>query len=344
MKDIADITGVSQATVSYVINNSKNISDGVKKKILDVAEDLGYIPNAVARNLKKSETNIIGVVVPDVMNSYYNEIIKHIEKLTREKGYFIYICYTMHESEIEDWYITSMIQQKVAGVIICYGLTNRDCYKKLYNHNIPVITIDDRTGKSEGEVSNILVNNIKGSFLAVQHFYSLGIKDICYISEPLYNIALRERYEGFLMAVKEFDIDLKPENIFIADKDKEYEKIDLGYTAVEEVLKRTNARGIFAANDQLAFGIIKRLKETGIDIPEDIAIIGYDNVPFSSVISPSLTTLNQPIELMCTRGIKKLFKIKKGVEKIKSRVMLEPSLIVRESAPYSYSVEKALSK
>lgn len=333
MKDIADIAGVSQATVSYVLNDSKNISEKVKKKILKAAEDLGYIPNAVARNLKKRETNIIGVVVPDVMNSYYNEIIKHIERLTREKGYFIYICYTMHEPEIEDWYVTSLIQQKVAGVILCYGLTNRECYKKLYKYNIPVVNIDDKTEDDEGQLSSILVDNIKGSFLAIQHFYSLGIRQICYISEPLYNLALRERYEGFIKAMKSFGLEINKENIYIAGKEKEYEKINLGYIATEMIISKARVRAIFASNDQIAFGVIKRLKEENIKIPEDIALIGYDNVPFSSVISPSLTTLNQPIETMCKKGTGKLFKIKNGEKDIKTKIILEPNLVIRDSAP-----------
>ena len=143
MKDIARITGVTQATVSYAINDSEDISETVKKRVLDTADELGYIPNLVARNLKKRTTNTIGIVVPDVMNSYYNEMIKYNEKITRELDYFTFICNTMHDADIEDWYIISLIQQKVAGVIICYGLTNRECYKKLYKHNIPFVVIDD---------------------------------------------------------------------------------------------------------------------------------------------------------------------------------------------------------
>ncbi len=107
MRDIADIAGVTQATVSYVLNDSEDISEAVRKKVLDAAEKLGYIPNMVARNLKKRKTNTIGIIVPDVMNSYYNEMIKYAEKISRERGYFTFICNTMHDPVIEDWYIVS---------------------------------------------------------------------------------------------------------------------------------------------------------------------------------------------------------------------------------------------
>ena len=334
MKDIAHIAGVSQATVSYVLNNSKDISKEVKKKVLDAAKELGYIPNAVARNLKKRRTNIIGIVVPDIMNSYYNEIIKHAEKISREKGYFIFICYTMHDPDIENWYIVSLIQQKVEGVMICYGLTNRECYKKLFKHDVPFVDIDDETDEDRGGASSILVNNIKGSFLAVQHFISMGIKDIHYCSEPFYSSALKDRYDGYLQAMKEFGLTVNDDMVHIAKKDSEYEKINLGYMLAKKILSKSKPKGIFAATDQIAFGIIKRLREEKIKIPQDIALIGYDNVPFSSVISPSLTTLNQPIKTMSVQGADTLIKIINKDENINNRIMLEPSIVIRESAPY----------
>lgn len=333
MRDIAKIAGVTQATVSYVINNSDEVSENVKKRVLDAAEKLGYIPNAVARNLKKRTTNTIGIIVPDVMNSYYNEMIKYTEKIVRERGYFTFICNTMHDPEVENWYIVSLIQQKVAGVIICYGLTNRECCEKLYNHNIPFIDIDDESDNVKWDSPCVLVNHIKGSFLAVQHFISLGVKEIAYISEPLYNTALKDRYEGFLLAMMEFGLNVNQDAIYIAKKENEYEKIQLGYIATREILSKTKPRGIFAATDQIAFGVLKRLNETKLKIPQEIAVIGYDNVPFSSVISPSLTTINQPIRTMCIQGTNALFKAVKKDKDIKGKITLEPSIIIRESAP-----------
>src|SRR4030042_33752 len=329
MKDIASIAGVTQATVSYVINGSEDISEAVRKKVLDTAEELGYIPNLVARNLKKRKTNTIGIIVPDVLNSYYSEMIKYNEQITRENGYFTFISNTMHDSEIEDWYIIALIQQKVAGVIICYGLTNRVCYKKLQKHNIPFVVIDDEINESDLEIPCILVNNIKGSNLVVRHFISFGIKDIAYCSEPLYNMALRARYEGFKRAMEESGLTINNNMVYIAKENNEYEKIELGYIATKEILAKATPGGIFASSDQIAFGVIKRLNELKIRVPQDIAVIGYDNVPFSSVLSPSLTTINQPVKRMCVEGAGILFKIIKKEGSIKMKTTLEPHIIVR---------------
>ena len=333
MRDIAKIAGVTQATVSYVINNSEEVSDAVKQRVLDAAKELGYIQNIVARNLKKMTTNTIGIIVPDVMNSYYSEMIKYAEKILRERGYFAFICNTMHDATVEDWYIISLIQQKVAGVLICYGLTNRSFFEKLHNHNIPFVCIDDESEDAEWDSSCVLVNHVKGSFLAVQHFISLGIRDIAYIAEPIYNMALKNRYEGFLLALKEFDLEVNSDTRYIAKQDSEYEKIQLGYIATREILSKAKPGGIFAATDQIAFGVLKRLNEMKIKIPQEIAVIGYDNVPFSSVVSPSLTTINQPIMTMCIQGTSTLFKAIRREQKIKKRIMLEPSIVIRESAP-----------
>lgn len=333
MNDIARIAGVTQATVSYVINDSEEISEAVRKRVLDAVEQLGYIPNLVARNLKKRATNTIGIIVPDVMNSYYDEMIKYTERITRERGYFTFICNTMHDAEIEDWYIISLIQQKVAGVIIFYGLTNRGCYKKLYKYDVPFVVIDDVISEEEGEAPCVLMNNIKGSFLVVQHFISLGIKNIAYCSEPLYNIALRDRYEGYVRAMKEFGLKINDSQVYIAKEENEYEKIQLGYMATKEILSKGKPDGIFASTDHIAFGVIKRLNEIKIKIPQDIAVIGYDNVPFSSVISPTLTTINQPIMTMCIQGTDTLFKSIKRDGEVKKKIVLEPSIVIRESAP-----------
>ena len=146
-------------------------------------------------------------------------------------------------------------------------------------------------------------------------------------------MALRDRYEGFKRAMKEFGLTIKDEMVYIAKEDNEHEKIEIGYIATKEILAKSRPKGIFASTDQMAFGVIKRLNELKIRVPQDIAVIGYDNVPFSSVISPSLTTINQPIMTMCIQGTDTLFKVIRREEDIKKKITLEPSIVIRQSAP-----------
>lgn len=331
MIDVAIAAGVTQATVSYAINNTGEISDPVKKRVLEAADQMGYIPNIVARNLKLSKSNTIGIIVPDMLNSFFNEVIRHVETIVREQGYFTFVCNAMHDPDIEDRYVTSLIQNKAAGVIICYGLTNRECIIKLKRYNVPYVVLDDDPDQDANEVPCILMNNIKGSFLAVQHFVSLGISDITYITEPIYNLALKHRLEGFKKAVTEFG--LRNYTIHIAADTKECDKIKQGYISAGEVLTQGKPEGIFVSTDQMAFGVLKKLHEMYINIPKDIAVIGYDNVAISSIITPGLTTINQPVATMCIQGTKMLLSMINGNMEPVQKMMLEPSIVIRESAP-----------
>jgi len=334
MNDVARASGVTQATVSYVLNNSGDISEPVKQRVKDAAEQLGYIRNNVARNLKLRTANTVGIIVPDVTNSYYSEIIKYTEKIIRESGYFAFICITMHNPQIEDWYTTSLIEQKVAGVIVCYGLANVETLRKFVTYNVPFVVLDDDAQGHNIDAPCVLVNNIKGSFLAVQQFVSLGISKIAFCSETTYNLALKDRHMGFILAIKAFSLEDQLQHVYIAGEDVDQnDKIMLGYIAAEEILAKSKPEGIFAVNDEMAIGVMKKITELGLRIPQDIAVIGYDNVPLSSIVSPALTTVNQPLMTMCIQGTNILRGMMHGEDQIKRRIMLEPSIIVRETAP-----------
>lgn len=335
MNDVAKAAGVTQATVSYVLNNTGDISEAVKKRVQEAAEELGYIRNNMARNLKLKRSNTIGIIVPDVTNSYYSEIIKYTERIIREHGFFTFICITMHSPDIEDWYITSLIEQKVAGVVVCYGFANKQSLKKLMTYNVPFVALDDDL-QQEGNIEApcVLINNIKGSFLAVQQFVSLGLSGIAFCSEMTYNSALKDRYEGFMLAIKEFGLQKQLQHVYVAGDDVDQnDKITLGYGAAEEILAKSQPEAIFATNDEMAIGVMKKLAECGLRIPRDIAVIGYDNVPLSAIVSPSLTTINQPVMTMCIQGTGMLRDLIGGKENTRRRIMLEPSIIVRDSAP-----------
>jgi DNA-binding LacI/PurR family transcriptional regulator len=335
MNDVAKASGVTQATVSYVLNNSGDISEPVKQRVKEAAEQLGYIRNSVARNLKLRTANTIGIIVPDVTNSYYSEIIKYTEKIIRESGYFAFICITTHNPQIEDWYTTSLIEQKVAGVVVCYGLSNADVLRKFLTYNVPFVVLDDDAQGNNIDAACVLVNNIKGSFLAVQQFVSLGISKIAFCSETTYNLALRDRYMGFVLAIKAFSLESQLQHVYIAGEEVDQnDKIMLGYHAAEEIFAKSNPEGIFAVNDEMAIGVMKKVNEMGLRIPQDVAIIGYDNVPLSSVITPALTTINQPLKTMCIQGTNILRDLMHGEDHLKHRIMLEPSIIVRETAPH----------
>ncbi|HHU64009.1 MAG TPA: LacI family transcriptional regulator [Clostridiales bacterium] len=330
MWDVARLAGVTQATVSHVINGTASISQEVKKRVSEAIDELGYVPNAAARSLKQNKTYTIGLIVPDVHSGFYSQMAKAVEESAREHGYITFLCNTSYHPQLEDYYINNLIQQQVAGIILGYGLVDQKVCNKVLNARIPLLMLDSSLKIGDWQVPSVEVDNLKGSWLAVEYLYNMGIKEIGYISEPLYNNTLKLRYEGYVKAMENLGCTINKD--FIDIHAKEYDKIKMGYESVDKILAQGKPRAIFVSADQLAFGAIKRLTELKIKIPEDIAIVGYDDIPLSTVVTPRLTTIFQPIDQMGKMGFEMLKKLIDGTKIPNKKVVLDPKLVVRESA------------
>ena len=329
MKDVAKLAGVTQATVSYVVNKTASVSPEVVSRVQNAIKELGYVTNELAKGLKKSKSNVIGVMIPDIDAGYYSEIVKGAEKNLRKNGYMTFLCNTFYERELENKYLSTLIQYNVAGIIIGYGFVDVNAYTTILNLNIPVVAIDDRPEVEGKTIFSFENNNICGGRLAVEHLYNIGAKRICFASEPLFNKALSMRFEGYKAAMQQYGYTVNEELIFI--EEKQSNKIEMGYSLGAKILLNRNIDAVFASSDDLAIGIIKRLKEHDVEIPNDIAIIGYDDVALSRLINPSLTTISQPKYKMAEEAADLLVKLMKGEDVDKKEYLLEPSLVIRES-------------
>lgn len=329
MRDVAKLAGVTQATVSYVVNESANVSPEVVSKVQKAIKELGYVPNAFAKGLKKSKSNVVGVIIPDIDIGYFAETIKGVEKNLRENGFVTFLCNTLYDRQLEKEYLNTLIQYNVAGIILGYGFVDKSVCNKIFNLNIPVVALDDRLEIDGNTIFSFENDNIGGCRLAVEHLYNIGAKRICFASEPLYNKALTMRFEGYITAMEQYGYTIDKELTFI--EEKQYNKIEMGYSIGAKILLNKNIDAIFASSDDLAIGIVKRLKEHGVKIPDDIAIIGYDDVPQSRLIEPPLTTIAQPKYKMAKEAATLLVKLIKGEEVDRKEYLMEPSLVIRES-------------
>ena len=329
MKDVAKLAKVSQPTVSHVINGTASISENVVKRVNEAIETLGYIPNAMAKGLKTRKSQIIGIIVPDVGMRFYGEMVKAIEILLRERGFMIFLCNTFYDRQLECDYIQTLIQHNVLGVITGFGLIDEKSYTLLVKHNIPTVMLDS-TNPDVGY--NVYVDNEKMAHMAVSHLYDVGARTISYCSEPMACILLEARHAYFKKAVEEFGLVFDERLCFIAQNQyDEYNKMKMGYNIAANVLLHDNIDAVFASSDEFAFGIVSRLKENAINIPQHIQIMGCDNDPFSSMISPSLTTIWQPINKMAEIGVAMLSKLINSEAVEEQSICLEPDLIIRES-------------
>ncbi|GGG16721.1 LacI family DNA-binding transcriptional regulator [Paenibacillus abyssi] len=330
MKDVAKLAGVTQPTVSNVVNGSESVSAEVRERVLKAIEELGYVPNALAKGLKQQRTNTVGLIIPDIESGFYGEIAKGVEKTLRASGYITFLCNTFYNPDLEKVYLNALIQQNVAGIIVAYPLVNKKIYANFNKFNIPLVVLDDKVEDESFTIPSVELNNISGSRLAVEHLYRTGAKRICFASEPLFSRALQLRYEGFRQAMEKFELEVDEQLILI--ENNQYDKIKMGYNLGAQILLNDAVDAIYASSDNLAFGIMKRLQEYGIKIPEDIIVIGYDDVPLSELISPTLTTVSQPKYQMAKKGSEILIKMMNKEENETTEVMYEPSLIIRQSS------------
>lgn len=330
MNDVARLAGVTQPTVSNVINGSQSVSKEVRERVLQAIDQLGYVPNALAKGLKRQKTNTVGLIIPDIESGFYGEITKGVEKYLRASGFITFLCNTCYNPELEKVYLNALIQQNVAGIIVAYPLINKKIYADFNKYNIPLVVLDDRVEGEDFIIPSVEMNNVKGSMLAVEHLYRIGTKKICFASEPLFSRALTLRYEGYKLAMEKYRLEVDENLVFI--ENNQYDKIKMGYNMGAQILLNDTVDAVYASSDNLAFGIMKRFQEFGIKIPDDIIVVGYDDVPLSELISPTLTTVSQPKYQMAKKGSEILVKMINQLECDATEVVFEPSLIVRQSS------------
>lgn len=330
MKDVAKLAGVSQPTVSHVINGTASISEAVISKVNDAIKTLGYVPNAAARSLKTQKSSMIGVIVPDVSIRFYAEMVNTIQRVLAQKGYMVFLCNTFYDRYLERRYVDTLVAHGVLGVISGMNFISERSVELLRNSGMPVTLLD--IAEENSSFFNVKVNNQMLASMAVSHLYSTGARNICYISEPLNASMLRARYEYFQQALAEFGLEFDEHICFISPNQYENNnKMQLGYISGANIMMHSKIDAVFASSDEFAFGVMQRLKEYGVRIPDQIPVMGCDNDPFSELISPSLTTIAQPISYMAQIGVQRLLRLVDGQKLKRKTVKLEPNIIIRES-------------
>lgn len=325
IKKIAELAGVSSATVSKVINGKdEHISDATRQNVLKIVEREGYIPNGIAKSLRVRNTKTIGLIIPDVMNPFFAELARGVGDAAEKRGYTVILCNTDNEGIKEDKTIKILQEKMVDGIII--AATENSAGKSLERCNIPLVLLD-RHIELDMKVGSITVDNEKGGYIATEYLIGKGCNNISYISSKTSTKPSAERLEGYKRALMkngiEFNEDITYYNNF---------RTETGYLGVLNVLdinKRID--GIFCGNDLIAIGAIKALKEKGIRVPEDVRVIGFDNISICDFIDPPLTTIRQPIYEMGEEAIEMLINIIENCSTGPNKV-LSPTLIKRGSA------------
>lgn len=325
MKDVARIAGVSVSTVSRVINNNIPVEKEKRLKVEEAIRQLRYKPNLLAKGLRLKSSGIIGLVVPEIIHQTFVNFIHYVEEAAVENGFELILGNTNGDPGREERFIDSLIRRNVDGIIFSRVSDRSRVLNILEKTKVPIVIID-RFLENEN-IPSIVLDNYQAGFIAGSYLVKLKHRKIACIAGPL-NIALcRERLRGFISALSEKEIQLPPNFVFEGDF-----KFESGIMAIKKFLcEGILISAIWAQNDMMAIGALKELKRNNIRVPENVSLIGMDNISSSEMVSPSLTTITQPFQEMCQSAVQLIINRIQKKELSPSRIVLEPSLIIRDS-------------
>ena len=327
--DLAKKLNISIATVSRALKDDPVVSKKTKKKIAELAEEMGYRSNHFARNLRNQRTNTIGVIVPRLNSYFMSTVIAGIESVANNEGYNLIISQSSESFDKEKASAKTMFDNRVDGILVSLAYDTEDLshFDSFFKRRIPLIFFD-RVVDDEN-CTNILIDNRKAAYEATTHLIKQGCNRIVHITAtPKRNVYV-ERLQGYKHALSDNDIPFKQEYVLISNLSQE-----AGMIAAQEILKMNPLPdAVFVANDNCAVGCMLALKQAGIKIPEDIAFVGFNNDPVSKVIEPNLTTINYPGYEMGEVAARNLINHLNGKATIRTTntIILRSELIIRDS-------------
>ena len=326
--DLAKILKLNTSTVSRALNNHPDIKEETKQKIKELAQELNYIPNSIAQNLKNKTSNTIGVIVPGIHYHFFSQVISGIEDVAFEHGYKVIVCQSRENYEREVIYSKSLVQNKIAGLLISVSEKTEDAAHliDLQNKGIPVVFFDRPV---EGiQASRVINNDYEGAYQITELLIQQGAKRIAHLSGNPQLYICKERFRGFCAALKTYGLMVEDELVVNCGLDQ----IN-GYEGAKMLFESTKKpEALFCINDYVAVGAFQYLNEKNIKIPGEVSLSGFSNIPLADLIKPSLTTIDQFPYKMGAEACKII------MDEIKSSSTLEPKteiiltkLVIRES-------------
>lgn len=323
MKDIARIAQVSTSTVSLVINNAPNVSEAMRSKIMAVVNDLNYKPSALARSLKVKETRTIGMLVTTSDNPFFAEVVANVERYCNRLNYNLILCNTDDDPERLEKNIQTLIQKQVDGLLLM--CTDSRFQAKPLNLTLPCVIMD--WWPTELNADKIFENAEFGGYLATKTLIEHHHQKIGIITGSLKKPLAQNRLKGFKQALTEYNLPLNEKWIIESHFD-----FNGGIWGMEQLLsQKERPTAVFCCSDTIALGAYQALWRAGLSVPQDMSIIGYDNIALAQYLSPPLTTIHQPKNRLAEMAVDTLLQRIKNADKNYRTLMLEPSLVWRES-------------
>jgi len=329
IREVAKKAGVSSTSVSHVLNNTRFVSEDVRERVNAAKRELNYRPNALARSLRRGETHTLGLILPDSANPFFAEVGHAIESAAFALGYSVILCNTENDENKERLYTEVLENKQLDGIIFVGAGENREAISEIIQNGLPLVVVDRNMGSLE--LDTVTTENYQGGLLATQHLLSLGHQIIGCITGPSNITPSAERVTGYRAALQQAEIGVVESLLTRGDF-----HAPSGYSAAMLLLRQTpRPTAIFVCNDMMAIGAMRAATQLGLRVPENIAIVGFDDIQLASYTNPSLTTVAQPKQEIGQLAVKLLFERMSDPSLPPRHTILSTQLIIRESSTRS---------
>lgn len=326
IKQVADLAGVSTATVSRVLDDSSGVSQDLIDRVRDAVRTLDYHPNRAARNLRKRVTQTVGVVISDIQNPFFTSVVRGIEKVLVEANFVLLLCNSDEDPKREKIHLATLKSEGVAGIILATTRSDAESYQQLLNNRTSLVGIDRTPEQLSMDV--VSVTNTRGAFNAVSHLADLGHRRIGLISGPRQLSTARERFEGYEEAVRSRNLTQSDDLIQFGDF-----RQTGGYRLMQDLLDLPQPpTAVLVANNLMTLGALQAIHERNLIIPDQIAVVGFDDMPWATSLQPPLTAVAQPTYELGMTAAQLLLDRLREPDRPFRHVVLETQLMIRASS------------
>ena len=333
IKEIAKIAGVSRSTVSRVINNDTNVSEKTREKVQGIIDEMGYQPNPVARSLIGGRTRVLGLVIPMAFSSLFTDpffslLSQGISSTCTANNYtlMLWLIEPDYEKRANDNILNNRL---IDGIIVASNVINDPLIKGLIERQVPLLQV----GRNDcPEASSVDADNIHGATMAVRHLVNIGRKKLATVTGDINRFSGQDRLTGFKRGLQEKNLPILEDRIAYGDFTE-----NGGYLQTKALLKQTTFDGLFVASDMMCFGAIRAIQDAGLRVPEDVAVVGFDDIPAAARHQPALTTVRQPIHQLGSIAAQTLIdQLECNDTDTPRRIILPTELILRETTRNSH--------
>lgn len=336
IKDIARELDLSYSSVSLALNDDSKVKKETRERVKIKAEEMGYQRNARARALVMNKSEMIGFILPDIANPFFASLIRGAEEIAFKRGYNLIICNTNWDTELESKHLNLVIERKIDGILLVSCDKPNVTLERVLALKLPLIFVS--SPYPEADANFVGTDSEQGGYLAAHHLLGLGHRDFVVIGGRFNSGAIIQRFKGYKRALNEYDIPLNKSDVYIGDF-----SVESGYSSIKKILsEKKKFSAVLAFDDLIAIGVMNGIKESGLRIPEDISVIGFDNIPSSSYHGIDLTTISMDKSSMGQLAVDILLDEldNKHRSSEKKKIVLEQELVIRKSTgPVNISIK-----